>query len=160
MMRSPAFAILVLVPVGSPAALGAQAGAGRVSQLAWLAGCWEQNTGRQVVEEQWTRPRGGIMLGSGRTLRGDSLVEYEQVRIEERGGRLVYAAKPSGQAPADFTGTTVSDTAVTFENPAHDFPQRVMYRRAGRDSLLARVEGGRHGTVHGVDFPYRRVDCP
>ena len=100
------------------------------------------------------------MLGSGRTLRGDSLVEYEQVRIEERGGRLVYAAQPSGQAPADFTGVTVSDTAVTFENPTHDFPQRVMYRRAGRDSLLARVEGSIHGTIRGVDFPYRRVDCP
>src|SRR5690242_12320953 len=31
---------------------------------------------------------------------------------------------------ADFASIAVSDTAVTFENPTHDFPQRVMYRRA------------------------------
>jgi len=61
---------------------------------------------------------------------------------------------------ADFASIAVSDTAVTFENPTHDFPQRVMYRRAGRDSLVARVEGQRRGTVRGVDCPYRRVECP
>jgi hypothetical protein len=160
MVRSLGLAALVIAAVGWPAALAAQSSTGGIMQLAWLAGCWEQRTGRQIVEEQWTRPRGGLMLGTGRTLRGDSLVEYEQVRIEERNGRLVYAAQPSGQAPADFTGIVVSDSAVTFENPTHDFPQRVMYRRAGPDSLVARIEGSRHGTIRGVDFPYRRVACP
>lgn len=48
---------------------------------------------------------------------------------------------------------------VTFENLAHDFPQRVIYRRAGADSLIARVEGTRAGQPRGFDFPYRRVAC-
>ena len=30
----------------------------RVTQVAWLAGCWELSAGGRVVEEQWTRPRG------------------------------------------------------------------------------------------------------
>lgn len=99
------------------------------------------------------------MLGSGRTVEGDSLVEYEQVRILERGGRLVYAAAPSGQAPAEFQSVSVTDSSVTFENPAHDFPQRVLYRRIGGDSLVARVEGLRAGRTRGVDFAYRRATC-
>ena len=133
--------------------------AARVTQVAWLAGCWEQ-TGPRVVEEQWTRPRGGLMLGVGRTVRGDTLVEYEQTRIFERGGRLVFGANPSGQAPAEFESIEVSDSSVTFENPSHDFPQRVMYRRRGADSLIARVEGMRGGKLRGADFPYARVTCP
>ncbi|MGN6390887.1 MAG: DUF6265 family protein [Gemmatimonadales bacterium] len=157
-MRSLALAVFALVRAGAP--LAAQTRSADVSQLEWLAGCWEQRSGHQVIEEQWNRPRGGLMLGTGRTVRGDSLVEYEQVRIEQRAGRLIYAAQPSGQTPADFASITVSETAVTFENPTHDFPQRVMYRRAGRDSLVARVEGQHHGSVRGVDFPYRRVACP
>jgi hypothetical protein len=160
MVRSLVLAVTAAATLAGPVSLGAQAQSAGVAQLGWLAGCWEQRSARQTIEEQWTRPRGGIMLGAGRTLRGDTLVEYEQVRIEERGGHLVYAAQPSGQTPADFASIAVSDTAVTFENPTHDFPQRVIYRRAGRDSLLARVEGRRRGIVRGVNFPYRRVECP
>lgn len=155
-MRHLVLAVVVLAAsAGDPAAPVA-----RVAQVAWLAGCWELRSGPRVVEEQWTRPRGGLMLGVGRTVRGDSLVEYEQVRLFERGGRLVYGAAPSGQAPAEFESILVSDSAVTFENLGHDFPQRVIYRRAGSDSLLARVEGLRGGTLRGVDFPYARVECP
>ena len=154
-MRHLVLALAVLV-------LGASASgpAARVAQVAWLAGCWEQVTGLRVVEEQWTRPRGGLMLGVGRTVRGDTLVEYEQTRIFERGGRLVFGATPSGQAYAEFESTEVSDSAVTFENPSHDFPQRVLYRRRGADSLIARVEGMRGGKLRGADFPYARVACP
>ena len=100
------------------------------------------------------------MLGSGRTVHGDTLIEYEQTRILERGGRLVYGAYPSGQAPAEFERIALSDAAVTFDNQRHDFPQRVIYRRRGADSLVGRVEGMRGGTLRGVDFPYARVACP
>jgi uncharacterized protein DUF6265 len=105
-------------------------------------------------------PRGGLMLGSGRTTRGDTLLDFEQTRIVVRGGRLVFAASPMGQPPAEFPGVAVSDSAVTFENPEHDFPQRVIYRRAGADVLVARVEGVRRGSVRGQDFRYERVACP
>ena len=47
-----------------------------------------------------------------------------------------------------------------FENAAHDFPQRVGYRVAGGDSLLAWIEGTRDGQVRRIEFPYRRVACP
>jgi hypothetical protein len=100
------------------------------------------------------------MLGWGRTVGAATLVDFEQTRIFERGGRLVYGANPSGQAPAEFESIELSDSSVTFENPAHDFPQRVMYRRRGADSLIGRVEGSRGGKVRGVDFPYARVACP
>jgi uncharacterized protein DUF6265 len=131
-----------------------------VAQVGWMAGCWEQAAGGRLIEEQWTRPRAGLMLGVSRTVVGDSLREYEQVALLQRGSHLVYAAIPARQAPAEFTSTAVSDSAVTFENPAHDFPQRIIYRRRGADSLIARVEGMRGGQLRGRDFAYRRVPCP
>ena len=106
-------------------------------------------------------PRRGTMLGMSRTARDDSvLVEFEHLQIFERSGRAVYHAEPSGQKPADFEARVVSDTLVTFENLAHDFPQRVTYRRRGADTLVARIEGVRNGQLRGVDFPYVRVRCP
>ena len=131
-----------------------------VERLAWLQGCWESVTPRRVIEEYWTAPRGGSMLGTGRTLRGDSLVEYELVLLREREGRLVYEAHPSGQPSAVFTAREVTDSSVLFENPAHDYPQSVGYRRLGGDSLLAWIDGTVGGNSRRVDFPYARARCP
>jgi len=133
-----------------------------VHRLSWMAGCWRQanpSTGR-TIDEQWMAQLGRTMLGMSRTVRGDSVIEFEHLQILERRGHAVFHAEPSGQAPADFEASAVSDTMVTFENAAHDFPQRVIYRRRGRDSLIARIEGTRNGRVRGVDFPYARAACP
>jgi hypothetical protein len=132
-----------------------------VQRLSWIAGCWRQTAGNRVVDEQWMAPRAGAMLGMSRTVRDDTvLVEFEQLRISDDAAGAVYHAQPSGQPAADFTAATVSDSMVTFANPAHDFPQRIIYRRRGSDSLIARIEGIRGGQSRGVDFPYVRVACP
>ena len=77
---------------------------------------------------------GGNLLGISRTTRGDSLAGFEFMRIHGRGDTLIFAAQPSGQPPADFFATLVGDRDVLFENPAHDFPQRIRYRAVGADS--------------------------
>lgn len=100
------------------------------------------------------------MLGMGRTVRGDSTVEWEHLRIAAERDTLVYHAMPSGQPPSSFRAISLSGDAVTFEDKAHDFPQRVIYRRATPDSLHARIEGTMRGQARGVDFRYARVACP
>ena len=134
----------------------------RIGQLSWIAGCWRESGrgGNRVVDEQWMTPSGGTMLGMSRTVRNDSLLEFEHLQILQRAGVLIYHAEPSGQPPADFVASTVSDTLVVFENPQHDFPQRIIYRRRGTDTLVARIEGTRNGQTRGFDFPYARVACP
>jgi hypothetical protein len=140
--------------VSSSTALTAQ-----TSALKWMTGCWERRANNLVVTEQWSFPRAKMMFGAGQTTRGDSTIEYEHTRIFERDGKLVYSAQPSGQAPAEFIADSVSGFSVIFSNPAHDFPQRVIYRRLGADSLLGRIGGIRGGQTRGVDFSYRRVSC-
>ena len=131
-----------------------------IDRVAWLQGCWESVSPQRTVEEQWMAPRGHSMIGVGRTVRGDQLVEYEFIVLREQEGQLAYQAHPSGQPSAKFLSRTVSDTEVLFENPAHDFPQRVGYRRDGPDALLAWIEGTRNGQPRRVEFSYRRVACP
>lgn len=131
-----------------------------IDRVAWLQGCWESVSPQRTVEEQWMSPRGRSMIGVGRTVRADRLVEYELVVLREQDGQLAYEAHPSGQPSAVFLSRTVTDAEVVFENPTHDFPQRVGYRRDGPDALLAWIEGTRNGQARRVEFPYRRVSCP
>src|SRR5688500_16417317 len=153
-------------PTSSSPSEAAPASAARQTSgapLAWLAGCWEQTTATRVVQEHWLPPAGGTLLGVSRTVRrgaaGDAMVEFEFLRIFARGDALVYAAQPSGRPPTEFVADSAGDSAVTFVNEAHDFPQRITYRAVGSDSLVARVEGPSGGGVQGIDFRYARVAC-
>jgi len=99
------------------------------------------------------------MMGMSRTVVGDSAREYEQLRIERRTTGVAYVAFPSGQAEAAFPSTLLSDSALVFQNPAHDFPQQISYRRVSKDSVIARIEGVNRGQPRAINFPMRRVRC-
>lgn len=127
--------------------------------IGWLTGCWEWRTPSRVVEEQWSSTTGGTLLGFSKTTVRDSLREYEFIRIDAAGDALIYHAQPVRQAPAQFRALPPFDSVLTFTNPQHDFPQRVIYRRLGPDTIRARVEGTRNGQTRGFDYPYVRVKC-
>ena len=148
---------LVIVLIAMAAAPAAQDDG--LAPLRWLAGCWEQRRGERVSLEMWMPPAGGVMLGASRTLVGSALREWEQVRLSMRDGRVIYTASPAGQPTAEFTAAAVSDSGFTVENPAHDFPQRISYRRRGADSLIARIEGTTPSGVRAIDYPMRRARC-
>jgi hypothetical protein len=127
-----------------------------VDDLAWMSGCWMQTRPDGFVEEHWTGPAGGTLLGMSRTVRRAKTTEYEFLMIRDVGGRLAYVAKPSGQAENAFPLKSLTDGEVVFEDPKHDFPQRILYRRNADGSVTARIEGEMGGKVKGVDFPYQR----
>ena len=52
-----------------------------------------------------------------------------------------------------------NDEIFTFENPAQEFPRRIIYRHATGGWLYAQVEGKVSGTDRTVIYPMRRIDC-
>lgn len=132
----------------------------RVDDLAWLAGCWALVNRDPGSIEQWTHPGGGMMLGVARMVRNGRAVDHEFMLIHESvAGAIEYVAAPAGQARVAFQLAALSDREVAFENPAHDFPQRISYRLNDDDALTARIEGEVDGEKRGIDFPMHRVDC-
>lgn len=148
------FPLILVVALASATPESAQIG-----DLVWLAGCWAATGGEAGSGEQWTWPAGGTMLGTSRTIRAGKTVAWEFLRIAQRAdGGLDYISIPSGQNQTAFKLLRSAPQEVVFENPAHDFPQRIIYRVDG-DQLQARIEGERDGSLKGVDFPMRRVPC-
>lgn len=110
------------------------------AQLDWLVGTWctEPRNG-SLTCEIWMPMDEGVMRGEGttRTERGTTR-ERMRIQISETGA--VFHAEPQGQAPADFRAVEMDAAAraVTFENAAHDYPQRVRYWREG-ELLMAEI---------------------
>src|SRR6476646_2210482 len=94
-----------------------------ISELSWISGDWQSpGGGRTQVEEHWTKPGGGSMLGMSRTIAGEKTVEFEYLRIEQRADGIYYVAHPKAQCPGtDFKLMRASATELVFENPQHDF---------------------------------------
>jgi Domain of unknown function (DUF6265) len=131
-----------------------------IERLSWLAGCWVSEGGELGSGEQWSSLAGGTMLGTSRTVKQGKTVEFEFMELRHLpDGKLAFIAHPSGQRTTVFPVLRISDSEVVFENPEHDFPQRVAYVRDGESKLRARIEGNRKGTLRVIEFPMRRETC-
>lgn len=131
-----------------------------IGQLAWLAGCWASDGAEPGSEERWMPLAGGTMLGVSRTIRQGKTVAFEFMEIRHLpDGKLAFVAHPSGQDTTVFTALRASDSEVVFENPEHDFPQRVAYAKDGESKLRARIEGSEGGALRVIEFPMNRTRC-
>jgi hypothetical protein len=139
----------------------AQAQTDPFAPVAWMAGCWSQSGREPGSVEQWMAPAGGLMLGMARTVKNGRVAEFEFMQLRAGAdGQLSFIAQPQGKPPTEFKLLRHADAEAAFENPAHDFPQRVIYRLAAPDRLVARIEGTLNGKARGIDFTMQRTACP
>src|SRR5688572_9632864 len=103
-----------------------------LKDMSWISGCWQGRQGNAVIEEIWSKPSGGSMLGMGRTVRGNRTVLFEFMQFREDKGGLVFLPQPGGGARVSFPLKDAFGGKATFENLNHDFPQRVIYERKGK----------------------------
>lgn len=152
---------LALAGCGTPAPprLAAPPRDGTLAEVELLTGCWRGEQAEGVVEETWTRPSAGSMLGTGRTLVKGHTTFFEFLRIERRGAATVYVAQPRGGAPTEFRLTTAGEGHVVFTNPEHDFPRSIRYERRSATALHVHLEGIEAGAPHAEDLDLARVDC-
>ena len=133
---------LMLAAVQAPAGAGAETSP---ELPGWMAGCWAERSGERLTEECWMGPRGGVMLGAGRSGIGERVTDAENMRIEtdlSLGGapaiRLAFRAAQRDGTWTTFAWSPSAEPGVTFANAGHDYPQRIRYWREGA-SLMAEI---------------------
>jgi len=127
-----------------------------VAKLSWIAGSWVEEKAGVTTRETWLPPLGGTMAGAGQTNRDARPARVEHMKITAEPAGATFTAFVPGQAPTPFVLLPGKDGEAVFENKAHDFPQRVIYRRCGED-LCARVEGLLKGRMEAEDWRYSRL---
>ena len=65
-----------------------------ISDIAWLAGAWNGTRLTSSIDERWSPPKGGAMLGVSRTVKGDKMTAFEFLHIIERNSGLVCQRAP------------------------------------------------------------------
>ena len=131
-----------------------------LKKAAWLLGDWQNKTARGISSESWKKLNDSTFLGKSYVLRGTDTVSAEHIRLEEHNGTLYYIPTVKNQnegKPVIFTMTTALANGFIFENPKHDFPQKISYDLIGKDSLMAEISGTYKGKQRAIKFPMGRV---
>lgn len=125
-----------------------------LQRMDWLVGTWRRTDlpADRSGYERWASDGRGF-AGTGVTMQGVDTVFEEALRIDVRDEAIWYVAEVAhNPEPVRFRLTRIDDDGLVFENPTHDFPQVIAYRRAG-DRLQVRVSAGTRAS----EFHFRRL---
>ena len=112
------------------------------TELSWLEGSWWSDDG--AIGERWESDGRGGLRGLGLS-RGEEGIEVsEELELVRRDGHWIYVATPREQARTEFVVTERTEERFVAENPEHDFPTRLEYRREG-DRVYVRVSSPTRG---------------
>lgn len=132
----------------------AAAGCASLTDLRWLLGDWAADGDKTSFHESWAELGPQTFEGRGiEHARADGAVKgSEALRLLEMAGEVFYVSKVAhNDLPVAFRLTGCAEGRFVFENPAHDFPRVLEYRRDGHTRLVVRVsDGGEKGFT--LDF--------
>jgi hypothetical protein len=121
----------------------------RLETVSWLLGTWRAESRDSLITESWIAVSDTTYEGRGvtRSRTDGSVRDEEDLRLAAMGDRIFYVAKVAhNERPVAFRLTSCADGRFVFENPAHDFPRRIEYRRVDDARFEAYVsDGGSRG---------------
>ena len=160
--RSIAAAAAVLVLTATSAAAQDTQPQRPLAALAFMAGCWRGDAGvDKTIEEQWTAADSDVMLATTRYL-DDNTVRtrgWELSRIVADSAGIILFPAPMGRQRGRFRLTASSAGEARFEDPAHDHPKRIIYRRVNARRLTVQIDAG-EGDREAQLLELDRVACP
>lgn len=127
-----------------------------------IEGTWSVETRRGMVYESWKKVNDTLYTGTNYLVRQSDTVLLETIELVKRNNEIYYIVTTQFQndkQPIPFKLIKTEGDTYTFENPDHDFPQRIIYTiKAGSNDMPARIEGMNKGNPASADFPYKKVN--
>lgn len=131
----------------------------RLEKAAWLLGSWKNNSDQGTMTETWIKDHTDSYSAKTYFVIGKDTVFRELSRLEETGDNLQCVISIEGEndeKPVTFKMTKQSDDNLVFENPKHDFPNKITYQHKG-DSIIAEISGVQKGKFAKQRFGMVRV---
>jgi hypothetical protein len=136
------------------------AAAREVDPLSWFDGYWcTDPTKSEQTCELWGPARGGMKVGTSHTVRDGRSRTVELVTIAVDGARAEVRVFMNGAPPVPFTEVAREPAGMTFENPAHAYPQRIHYWRSG-DVLHVEIMKMDGSQADGWDYQLQKLAAP
>jgi len=135
-------------------------GPATIGDMAWLAGNWTGTGLDGVSEEIWSKPVGGIMIGTYRLLKDNKPVFYEMLMLVEKEGTLVLRLK---HFDPNFVGWEEKDKTYDFKfvsksGKRMNFSGLTFERSGDRELRIYLAMRQKDGTVNEETFIMKRTN--
>lgn len=123
----------------------------------WLTGVWKMNILSGAIIESWEQVSENLYKGKSVRVKGKDSTLQETLEIVKRDTTWYYVSTVNGQnnnQPISFKIIYHRFMEFICENPAHDFPQRISYRRYLPMMMHASIEGNSKGRYSKRNFSF------
>ena len=131
-----------------------------IQKANWLLGEWEKTDSLGTLKEIWTSQDDSTFVGESYYIQNKKdTLHKEQIELTQDSNHLIYKATVLGEnndAPVPFQMTKDADSLLVFENPKHDYPQKIQYKLLKNGSLIATISGKQRGKFSSENYPMIR----
>lgn len=129
-----------------------------LDRINWLIGQWEGIQGPGIYHEEWNKASESELKGKAYLIKKGEIVNTEILSIRENATGIFYIADVShNPSPVSFKLTNLTDCSFIFENPEHDFPQKITYENKDNQFLYAAVEAVMNGKIKKIEYNLKRI---
>lgn len=127
----------------------------------FLIGKWSLETKKGLIVEEWEKVSDTLYKGKSFSVKDniETLLEnIELVKIEKDYYYIPSVVNQNEGKPIKFKLVSSENDKYIFENPEHDYPQRIIYYKSDGKTLNARIEGYNGDYSKGSDFNYKKME--
>lgn len=128
------------------------------NQLRFFEGSWKVENSNLM--EKWQLSGEDVYVGKSYSVLGKDTILNETIQLIFDRENIWYKVQVHNQNAGKtvlFRLTKCQGSVFIFENPEHDYPQKIGYRRIGNDKILAWIEGQENGKLNKSEWAMRRV---
>ena len=132
----------------------------KLEKMNWLLGNWENEMPEGVLTEIWTKENDSTFSGTTYfIINKKDTVHSEAIILKQLNYELIYRPTVKGQnndEPIDFKLSSESENSFSFENPKHDYPQKIVYKKVNETNLVATISGIQQGKQSSESYPMKK----
>lgn len=128
-----------------------------ITKAQWVLGEWKNQDKNGDFTEKWEVASDSTLMGESFVISKKDTVFFENMLLEQREDSLFYNVSINKQNTiTSFYLTKSSPNQLVFENPQHDFPTKITYTLAAKDSIMAEISGKVKGKITSEKFPMKK----
>jgi len=125
---------------------------GQQKEFGWLIGTWQD---AKYSFEVW-KDEGSFLSATAYQIdhqSGNKNVN-EEIKLIKKGNDFYYVPDVAGpQGPVEFKIISFDRNSFTAENPNHDFPKKIIYKKINEQQLEATISGGNRS----MNYVFKKV---
>ena len=126
----------------------------------WLIGNWGNTLPDGSFIEIWTKENDTVYKAESYFIANNDTLFAEYVSLGKVNDTITYTVtmpSQNNEQPVGFKLKSMSANKMVFENPQHDYPNKIVYNKITKDSIVAIISGAKKGKQASETFAMRRL---